>query len=184
MPLFPVTQLPLERLEKPPTRKRDNRSSHLSINAERVAKVYEKLRLHHIVEERDDSQSICVDYANVFKLPGDKLTATSAATHCIPTPNVTEGRAITLQNYRLAETHKQAVKDQMKQMLRDEIITPSKSEWNFPLVVAPEKLDATGKRKWRVCIDFRRLNQVSVGDSYPLPKIQDILDKIGKAVSF
>jgi hypothetical protein len=38
--------------------------------------------------------------------------------------------------------------------------------------------------KSRVCIDFRQLNEVSVGDSYPLPNIQDILDKIGKARYF
>lgn len=69
-------------------------------------------------------------------------------------------------------------------MLSDGIIVPSKSEWNFPLIVVPKKLDASGKRKWRICIDFRKLNDVTVGDSFPLPNIQDILDKIGKARYF
>ena len=58
---------------------------------------------------------------------------------------------------------------------------PSKSEWNFPLVVVPKKMDASGKQKWRICIDFRKLNEASIGDSFPLPNIQDILDKIGRA---
>jgi hypothetical protein len=43
-------------------------------------------------------------------------------------------------------------------------------------VVVPKKLDATGKGKWRICVDFRKLNEVSIGDSFPLPNIQDILD--------
>jgi hypothetical protein len=53
-----------------------------------------------------------------------------------------------------------------------------------PLLVVPKKLDASGKRKWRICIDFRKLNEITVGDSYPLPNIQDILDKLGKARYF
>jgi hypothetical protein len=44
-----------------------------------------------------------------------------------------------------------------------------------------EKLDASGKQKWRLVVDFRRLNEVTVGDSYPLPLIIEILDALGKA---
>jgi hypothetical protein len=40
------------------------------------------------------------------------------------------------------------------------------------------------KEKWRICIDFRKLNEVTIGDSYPLPNIQDILDKFGRARYF
>jgi hypothetical protein len=181
---FPITQLPLPKLEKPPTCKADSRNFQFLNNVERVAKLNERLRLDHIVEGADAIRSICAEYADVFKLPGDKLTATNAAMHSILTPGVSEGRAITLKNYRLAEAHKQEVNDQVEQMIRDEVIAPSKSEWNFPLVIIPKRPDSTGKRKWRICVDFRKLNEVSVGDSFPLPNIQDILDKIGKARYF
>ncbi|KDR23651.1 Retrovirus-related Pol polyprotein from transposon 17.6, partial [Zootermopsis nevadensis] len=88
------------------------------------------------------------------------------------------------KNYRLPEAHQQEIKVQVNQMLEDDIVTTSKSEWNFPLLVIPKKLDASGKRKFRICIDFRKLNEITIGDSYPLPNIQDILDKIGKARYF
>jgi len=50
--------------------------------------------------------------------------------------------------------------------------------------VVPKKLDATGKRKWHICVDFRKLNDITVNDSFPIPNIQDILDKLGRARYF
>jgi hypothetical protein len=153
-------------------------------NEKRSALLNENLRLSHIKEGAEDIRKICQEYIEVFRLPGDKLTATTAAQHSIPTPSIPEGRCINLKNYRLAEAHKDEIDKQVAQMLDQGIIRPSKSEWNFPLLVVPKKMDASGEKKWRICIDFRRLNDVTIGDSYPLPNIQDILDKIGRARYF
>jgi hypothetical protein len=101
--------------------------------------------------------------------------------HHIPTPHFPKGRAITQKNHRLAEAD---VDKQVNQMLEDGIIVPSKSEWNFPLIAVPKKLDAPGKSKWRICVDFRKLNDITIGDSFPLPNIQEILDDIGKSKYF
>jgi hypothetical protein len=68
-------------------------------------------------------------------------------------------------------------------MLENGIIQQSKSPWNFPILVVPKKLDASGKRKWRNCVDFPKLN-ITVADSFPVPNIQDILDKLGRARYF
>jgi hypothetical protein len=120
----------------------------------------------------------------VFKLPGDKLTATSAITHYIPTPSIPANRALTLRNYRIQEHHQKAVETQIQKMLEDDIIRPSQSPWNFPILIVPKKLESSGKREWRICVDFCKLNDITVGDSFPLPNIQDILDKLGRARYF
>jgi hypothetical protein len=44
-----------------------------------------------------------------------------------------------------------------------------------------KKQDASGRPKWRLVVDFRRLNEVTVGDSYPVPLITEIIDALGKA---
>ena len=124
-----------------------------------------QLRLAHVKGE-DEIRQICAEYMDVFKLPGDKLTTTSAIKHYIPTPTISANRSITLRNYRIPEYYQTEIENQIQKMLTDEIIQPSQSPWNFPILVVPKKMDASGKRKWRICVDFRRLN-VTIGDSYP-----------------
>jgi len=92
----------------------------------------EQLRLAHVKGEQEIRQ-ICAQYVDVFKLPGDKLTATSAVKHYIPTPTIPTNRAITLRNYRNPEHHQKEVDMQIQQMLEDEIIQTSQSAWNFPI---------------------------------------------------
>jgi hypothetical protein len=180
----PICMMIDPKLEKPPTVMHKQEFGNQSNKIKRLQLLNENLRLGHIVEGASDIKKICEEYVDIFKLPGDSLTATTATEHTIPTPTIPKGRAITLKNYRLPEAHRQEVENQVTQMLKEDIITPSNSGWNFPLLVVPKKTDASGKRKWRICIDFRKLNEITVGDSYPIPNIQDILDKLGRARYF
>lgn len=47
-----------------------------------------------------------------------------------------------------------------------------------------KKMDASGEKKWRVVIDYRKLNEISIGDSYHLPNITEILDQLGYSKYF
>jgi len=69
-------------------------------------------------------------------------------------------------------------------MLQNKIIRTSVSQWNTSLLVIPKKADASGKPKLRVVVDFRKLNNITVGDSFPLLNITEILDQLGSAKYF
>jgi hypothetical protein len=59
------------------------------------------------------------------------------------------------------------------------VIEPSTSEWAAPIVLIP-KPDGS----LRFCIDYRKLNEVTLRDSYPLPRMDDCLDSLGSATIF
>lgn len=68
-------------------------------------------------------------------------------------------------------------------MLKDDIIENSKSPYNAPLLLVPKK-NVADKKKWRVVVDFRKLNDKIVNDKFPLTRLEDILDKLGRAKWF
>jgi hypothetical protein len=123
----PIMTLPLPKLIKHPC-KFEGPDKEQPFSHQRINELNKKLRLSHIKEGEESIRELCEEYADIFKLEGDKLTATAATMHHIPTPHFPKGRAITLKNYRLAEAHKEEVDKQVNQMLEDGIIVPSKSE--------------------------------------------------------
>jgi hypothetical protein len=149
-------------------------------DAQRIQKLKEALRTDHLnSEERESLETICKEYSDVFYLEGDKITATTAVAHEIRTSeSVTP---IHEKLYRLPQRHRQEIAEQMETLEREGVIAPSESPWNAPLLVVPKKPDVNGNVKYRVCVDFRRLNEVTVGDAFPLPNIVDILDQLGRS---
>lgn len=72
----------------------------------------------------------------------------------------------------------------MKEMLEQGVIRESSSPYSSPVWVVPKKQDASNKQKWRIVIDYRKLNEVTKEDKFPLPNMDDILDKLGRANYF
>ena len=69
------------------------------------------------------------------------------------------------------------VEAEIQKRLANDIIQPSHSPWSTTMVVVKKP---TGIR---ICLDYRKLNEVTVKDSYPLPRIDDSLDALrGKCV--
>ena len=71
-----------------------------------------------------------------------------------------------------------------RNMLENNKIVHSDSPYNSPVWVVPKKPDPQGNKRWRMVINYRALNEKTVGDAYPLPNIIDILDQLGGAKYF
>ena len=67
----------------------------------------------------------------------------------------------------------------MKEMLRDGVIRPSRSPWASPVVMVKKKDGSL-----RFCVDFRQVNDVTIKDAHPLPRIDDTLESLHGARYF
>ena len=74
----------------------------------------------------------------------------------------------------------QEVREHINTLLERGAIQPSRSPWSAPVVVVRKK----GTGAIRLCVDYRRLNQVTVKDSYPLPRIEESFNALAGAQFF
>lgn len=81
--------------------------------------------------------------------------------------------------YRLAPTELKELQTQLQELLDKGFIRPSHSPWGAPVLFLKKK-DGT----LRMCIDYRELNNVTIKNKYPLPRIDDLFDQLKGAVVF
>lgn len=138
--------------------------------------------LKHIPDvAKEDMVALCKEYSDIFALNTDKLTTNNFYKQSL---KLIDHNPVYIKNYRVPHVHKTEIKDQVNKMLENDIIEPSTAEYNSPILLVPKK-QVSGKKAWRLCVDFRVINQNKlVADKFPLPRIDDILDQLGRAKWF
>ncbi len=81
--------------------------------------------------------------------------------------------------YRLPEHKKKVVQSELEAMLEMRVIEESHSDWASPIVLVP-KTDGSV----RFCVDYRKVNAVSKFNAYPMPRVDELLDRLGTALIY
>lgn len=141
------------------------------------------LKLSEVKDEKEVKlRELIIEYLDIFKAPTQKLTATSKVKHRILTTD--DGPPLAKRPYRLPYHRKKIMEKEIQSLLDDGIIKESESPWSSPaLLVAKKKLPGEPE-EFRLCIDYRGLNAITKGDHYPLPNLQETLDKLTGATLF
>ena len=127
-------------------------------------------------EEKKQMQEVLEEYSNVIAKHEYDLGRTSVIKHTIP---LTNEQPIKQRAYRIPYAQQDEVKTLIKGMEENEIIRRSSSPWTSPVVMVKKK-----DGSMRFCVDYRKLNEVTRKDTYPLPRIDEMLDKLGHATIF
>ena len=124
-------------------------------------------------EELNTTQ--CEQLRELFKEFADVLQnrpgRTEVVEHRIETG---AAKPVRLPPYRLPHAYRETVQRELKEMLADGIIEPSTSEWAAPIVLVPKKDGSL-----RLCVDYRRRNGVTQSDTYPMPRVDELIDRLG-----
>ena len=75
--------------------------------------------------------------------------------------------------YRLSNAEMEELRTQVDTLLEQGWIRPSSSPYGAPVIFVPKK-----NGQWRMCIDYRALNKITIKNWYPLPRIEELLDRL------
>ena len=118
-------------------------------------------------------EKLIKEYHDIFASNPKKPALVRNAEHRIIT-----GDALPVKRkpHRIPEAWHKEVNTQIQEMLDNEIIRPSASPWNAPIILVKKK-----DNSMRFVCDFRGLNDATKKDSYPLPHVRDVIDKMNGA---
>ncbi|MES9879322.1 MAG: reverse transcriptase domain-containing protein [Sedimenticola sp.] len=136
--------------------------NELYANSSRQLGSEEQIRLKHLL----------IKYQKQFSKDSHDLGRYTSLEHHI---DVIPGtRPSKQQPYRLPLAKRRDAEAEISAMAERDLIEPSTSPWSSPAIIVPKKNGGI-----RFCIDYRRLNKVTIPDSMPLPRCDDSLEALG-----
>lgn len=121
-------------------------------------------------DQKEQFYALLSQYADVFAFTSSDLGRTNELSHQINTGNATPIRQAVR---RIPPDRRKEVQKLLGDMLANKVIQPSKSPWASPIVLVRKKDNSL-----RFCVDYRKLNDVTHKDAYPLPRIDDTLNTL------
>ncbi|GFX77733.1 retrovirus-related Pol polyprotein from transposon 17.6 [Trichonephila clavipes] len=119
---------------------------------------------HLSLPQREEINSLLEKYEECFQVGGEP---TPFIEHRINTRN---HLPVAVPPYRMNPSKKEILKQEIDRLLSEGIIEECESPYASPVVLIP-KPNGT----FRLCIDYRKLNEITVADTYPLPRMDDLL---------
>ena len=128
-------------------------------------------KLNHLsVSERRDLKNLIREYPGLFS---DIPRKTTMIQHDV---ELNREAPVKQHPYRLNPRKEKLMKEEVKYMMENGIIEPSDSAWASPCVLVGKEDGSV-----RFCTDYRKVNAMTRADCFPIPRIEDCIDRIGRA---
>ena len=147
-----------------------------AVRQQHLEELFEEDLAHLPPDERGQLTSLLSEYHDVFCLDEDERGETDLVQFVIDTA---DSKPLRQPLRHVPFGVRQEISHQLEKMLRMGVIQPSKSPWASPVVLVRKKDGSL-----RFCVDYRKLNSVTKPDVFPMPRIDDMLDQLGKSKYF
>jgi hypothetical protein len=128
-------------------------------------------------EDKRKVEELLLRYESVLEYDQEKPNIVPNVKHRIV---IEENKKPILQKrYRESPDKRKFIKDEVERMIKAKRIRESYSPWASPVTLAKKK-----NNNFRFCIDYRKLNSVTKPDAYPLPRIDELLERYQTAKWF
>ena len=123
---------------------------------------------HPTSSQQDEIQELVLEYRHLFSdVPG----RTNRVFHDI---ELLRDTPIKQHAYRVSPQKQEVMKKEINYMLEKNIIEKASSAWSSPCILVPKP-----DKSFRFCTDFRRVSSITKNDTFPIPRVDDCIDRIG-----
>ena len=140
-----------------------------------VKKTIDEMTYHLNKEQQQVLLPILYQQYQLFDISEPKIANTHIH-HTIPTGN---NHPVNSKPYRVNPEKQQIMDNEVHSMHTSGLIRPSQSAWSSPVVLVKKK-----DGRYRFCVDYRRLNQITTKDSYPLPNMEETIKQLAGSSYF
>jgi hypothetical protein len=116
-----------------------------------------------------DMQALLTQYEDMFVEPS-MLPPQRSLDHAI---SLTDAQLVNSRPYRYSPLQKDEIERQVQEMLAAGIITASMSPFGSPVLLVKKK-----DGSWRFCVDYRKLNSLTIKNKFPLLVVDELLDEL------
>ena len=142
----------------------------VKLNNSEILQNVDSVLLHLDTSAQEDMKQLLTEFNHLFP---DVPTRTDQEYHDVDVGNVQPSKQ---HPYRLSPEKQEYLHKEVQYLLDHDFIEPSKSNWSSPCILVP-KPDGS----YRLCTDYRKVNSVTKTDTFPIPRIDDCIDKVGNA---
>ena len=132
--------------------------------------LYERTITDMNFEQKVQVAKLLKKYSDVFSESDNDIGRTCIIKHRIPTG---DAHPIKQRPRRVPVHMNEEIDKQLENMLKENVIQPSTSPWASSIVMVKKK-DGSN----RFCVDYRKLNDITIKDAYPLPRVDESLDQL------
>lgn len=160
-----------------------NKNNEILLKKDRLEFLQKEINLKHCsLEEVEQMNIIFAKYSFAFNLPGDRFEHSNISAHKITLKPDT--KPVFQRQFRIPEHQREELRRQLLELESNGIIEKSDSPWNSPIFLVPKKEDIVGVKQSRLVVDYRELNKVIEPTSFPIPLIDEIIDKMNGSQYF